>query len=229
MNKLIPHLAIAAALVLAQPMARAQSDLRIFVVDMNKLYENHYKTTEERAKLETYSQQARQQLDQMKKDRDALAQQVQSLDDQVKNPAASSDAQAQARRDEQAKYTELQSKTTDLEQFYNDTQRSLQAQIQNFHDGLMDDISRIATEVAKRHGATLLLDKSGRLLISGAPALVFVDPSYDITDEVQAEITKDRPATPVPAAAPASAAPGTAPTEPASGAITVPNVTPGNN
>ena len=64
----------------------------------------------------------------------------------------------------------------------------------------------VASDVAKRDGFTLLLDKSGPSAI-GIPAVVYASPATDITEEVMALINKDRPAvtpTPVTAAAPAA-------------------------
>jgi len=73
---------------------------------------------------------------------------------------------------------------------------------------MVEEISKIAVDIAKKHGATILLDKSGPTLI-GVSNVLYADAAYDITDEVAAEINKSRPATPAaaPAATPSAAAP----------------------
>jgi outer membrane protein len=71
---------------------------------------------------------------------------------------------------------------------------------------MIEEISKVAVEIAKKKGATFLLDKSGPTLV-GVSNILYFDPSLDITDEVMAEINKDRPAvtpTPVSATAPAT-------------------------
>jgi outer membrane protein len=64
-------------------------------------------------------------------------------------------------------------------------------------------------EVAKKKGANLVLDKSGFSHI-GISTVIYADSSFEITEDVQKEINKGRPAgaaTPAPAAAtPAPAA-----------------------
>jgi outer membrane protein len=76
--------------------------------------------------------------------------------------------------------------------------------------------------MAKKQGATLVVDKSGPTLF-GIPAVIYADPAYDMTDDVIKEVNKDRPA---PAAAPAPAA-GTAPAKTdAPVQFTVPNAAP---
>ena len=57
-------------------------------------------------------------------------------------------------------------------------------------------------DLAKKQGATLVLDKSGPTLF-GIPAIIFADPAYDITQQVIDEVNKDRP--PAPATTPAAA------------------------
>lgn len=204
----------AAIMAMAAITAHAQPAPKILVVDMQQLFLTHYKYQEEKAKLDGYSQKAQATVDQMLKDRNAVAEQLKEIVDQARNPAASADAKTKAQADAEAKNNELQSKTNDLQQFASEAQRTIQAQGQQFHDLLMTEITDKATEVGKRKGATLLLDKSGRT-VSGSLAVIFADPAYDITADVAAEIAKEKP----------PGAPAAAPD--ASPAITVPNVTPG--
>ena len=96
------------------------------------------------------------------------------------------------------------------------TQRSLQQRIGNHREMLLEEISKIVVDIARKHEATLVLDKSGPSVFR-IPVVLYSDAGYDITDEVIKEENKDRPA---PAAA-ATATP--APAAPA--AFTVPNAT----
>jgi outer membrane protein len=86
---------------------------------------------------------------------------------------------------------------------------------------MIEEISKTAVEIAKKKGATFLFDKSGPTLV-GVSNILFYDPSLDITDEVMAEINKDRPAT-LPTTSPASAS---APTTGDTPKITVPGISP---
>jgi outer membrane protein len=67
---------------------------------------------------------------------------------------------------------------------------------------MLEEISKVAAEVAKRKGATLLFDKAGPTAI-GISNVIFADPGFDITDDVMKEVNKDRPA-----GAPAASAAG---------------------
>jgi outer membrane protein len=120
---------------------------------------------------------------------------------------------------------ELQKRQNDINTFRGNSQRVLQGQLNNMRGQLLEEIGKRATELAKAKGATLLVDKSGISMI-GSPSVIYSDAGYDLTDEVMAELNKDRPAKPAAAASttPAPAAPA------ASGAkepsVTVPGLAP---
>jgi outer membrane protein len=194
--------------------AQAQPAPKVYVVDMAKLYDAHYKTEEQNAKLKVDQQKAEDELQKLNAEGNALVEQFKKLEEQVNNPTLSADAKTKTQQDLQAKGQEIQRKQAEVNQFRGNTQRQLQTRINNFKQMLLEEISKTATEIAKKKGATLLLDKSGPTLI-GLPSLLYFDPAYDVTEDVSKEINKDRPAgsaapaaTTKPADAPAVSFPG---------------------
>jgi len=173
--------------------AQAQPAPKIFVVDMAKLYDAHYKTEEQNGKLKADQQKAEEELQKLNAEGNALVKQFNDLKEQVGNPTLSADAKTKAQQDLEAKGQEIQRKQNDVNQFRANTQRSLQQRINNFKQFLLEEISKTAIDIAKKKGATLLVDKSGPTLI-GLPSLLYFDPAYEITEEVSKEINKDRPA-----------------------------------
>jgi outer membrane protein len=187
--------------------AQAQPAPKVFVVDMAKLYDAHYKTEEQNGKLKVDQQKAEEELQKLNTEGNTLVKQFNELKEQANNPALSSDAKTKTQQDLEAKGQEIQRKQNEVNAFRANTQRSLQQRINNFKQFLLEEISKIAVDIAKKKGATLLVDKSGPTLI-GLPSLLYFDPAYDITEDVSKEINKDRPAG---SPAPASAAPAAAP------------------
>jgi outer membrane protein len=189
--------------------AQAQPAPKIFVVDMAKLYDAHYKTEEQNGKLKADQQKAEDELQKLNAEGNTLVKQFNDLKEQVGNPTLSADAKTKAQQELEAKGQEIQRKQNDVNQFRANTQRSLQQRINNFKQFLLEEISKTAIDIAKKKGATLLVDKSGPTLI-GLPSLLYFDPAYEITDDVSKEINKDRPAgssaasTSTPASKPAS-------------------------
>ena len=87
---------------------------------------------------------------------------------------------------------------------------------------MLDDISKVVVDMAKRRGATLVVDKAGPSII-GVPTVIYSDPGFDITDDVAKELNKDKPAgsPSAPAASASSSATGSSVPR-----ITVPGVSP---
>ncbi len=175
--------------------AQAQPAPKIYVVDMAKLYDAHYKTEEQNAKLKGDQQKAEDELQKLNAEGNSLVEQFKKLEEQVNNPTLSADAKTKTQQDLQAKGQEIQRKQAEVNQFRGNTQRQLQTRINNFKQMLLEEISKIAVETAKKKGATLLVDKSGPTLI-GLPSLLYFDPAYDVTEDVSKEINKDRSAAP---------------------------------
>lgn len=168
---------------------QAQPAPKVYVVDMAKLYDGHYKTEEQNAKLKADQQKAEDELQKLNAEGNSLVEEFKKLEEQINNPTLSADAKAKTQQDMQAKGQEIQRKQAEVNQFRGNTQRQLQQRINNFKQLLLEEISKIAVDIAKKKGGTILLDKSGPTLI-GLPGLLYFDPAYDITEDVSKEIGK---------------------------------------
>ena len=227
MKKSIQSVLALAAFGATALFAQAQPAPKILTVDMAKLYDGHYKTEEQNAKLRGDEQKAQEELERLNKEGNSLVEKYKELVDQSTNPAATADAKSKAQTESQRLLQEIQRKQGEVQSFQANTRNSLQQRIQNFRSVMVEEISKVAVEIAKRKGATFLIDKSGPTLI-GVSNVLYSDTSYDITDEVSKEVNKDRPAaaaTPAGAPAATTAAPK-ADSPAASPMITVPGITP---
>jgi outer membrane protein len=221
MNKIIRTLLGMFALGAITTALQAQPAIKLVTVDMMSLFDKHYKTEEANAKFNDAAQKAQEQLDELNKKIQSVADEYKELMEQSKNAMLTPDAQKQKGEEAQKKIEEFQRMQAEAQNFRANTQRSLQQRVKTHRDLLLEEISKIVTDVAKRKGATLVLDRSGPNLL-GVSTVIFSDPAYDITEEVAKEINKDRPPA-APAAAPTTAAPATATPAPQ---FTVPNVSP---
>lgn len=223
MKKSIQSLAVIALIGVLSLAARAQPAVKLFVVDMAKLYDTHYKTVEKNAQLQADDQKAQEEVDKMNKEGNGLVEEYKALTDKSGNPALTADAKSAAQNEAQKKFEAIQNKQREVQTFIQNTRNSLQQRMQTYKALILEEISKIATTVAQRKGATLLIDKSGPSLFL-IPSVVYVDAGFDITEEVMKEINKDRPA----ASATAPSAPAAPAAAPAAGspAVSVPGLTP---
>ena len=209
MNKLLKSLFALAVAGLLAASVQAQPAPKVLVVDMAKLYDGHFKTEEQNTKLRTDQQKAEEELQKLNGEGTTLVNQAKELQEQLKNATLTDAAKGKAQQELQAKAEEIQRKQNDVNNFRANTQRQLQQRINTFKQLLLEEISKIAVDIAKSKGATLLLDKSGPSLI-GISNIVYFDSSYDITEDVAKVINKDRPAaSAAPAAKPAASSSST--------------------
>ena len=222
MKKLIQTLIVAASFGALTLAAQAQPAVKLVVVDMAKLYDTHYKTVEKNAQLQADDQKAQEEVDKMNKEGNALVEEYKALNDKAGNPALTADAKSTAQNEAQKKLAAIQQKQQEVQTFIQNTRNSLQQRMQTYKALILEEISKTATTVAQRKGATLVIDKSGPSLFL-IPSVIYADPGFDITDDVMKEVNKDRPASA--AAAPAASAPAAAPAAGAP-AVSVPGLTP---
>jgi len=183
MNTFLKSLFALAAFGATALFVQAQPALKILVVDMAKLYDGHYKTEEQNSKLKDDEGKASVELEKLNKDGNTLVEDYKQMIEQSKNPALTAEARTKAEGDAQKKYEEIQKKQNEVQTFRTNTQRSLQQRVNTFKQLLLEEISKLTTDIAKKKGATIVIDKAGPSMI-GVSNIVYTDPGYDITDEV---------------------------------------------
>ncbi|MEN9663436.1 MAG: hypothetical protein RL324_2385 [Verrucomicrobiota bacterium] len=189
-------LLLASCLLLPLAPAFAQAPLKVMVVDMVKLLDEHPNTAEQNAKLTAEQEAATADLEKMQKDVNAMAEKYKAQDEESKNPTLNDQARAKAAANAKDTYAQIQAKNSEGMNYRDQFTAAMQKRIQNYRDLMFEEIGKLASDIAKKKGATLLLDKSGVSAL-GVLVVVFADPAYDITDDVLAEINRNRPATPV--------------------------------
>ncbi len=178
-------------------IAAAQPALNVITVDMNRLLKDYHKSAEATAKLQEAGRKAEEQIEAMNKQGQELVEQFKEMEEQSKSLLLSEDARHKAAEDARAKFEEIQRKDVEVKGFAANTQRALQQRTGTTIQLLLEEIQKVATDIAKRRGGTVLFDKSGPSQL-GIPTILYSDISYDITEEVLKEINKDAP--PAPAA-----------------------------
>jgi len=197
MNKSIKSLLAVAAFGAFAAFALAQPAPKIVVVDLASLFDKHYKTEEQGTKLRADEQKAQEELDRMNKEGNAMVDRYKELAGEAESAVLAPEAKAKAAEDVKKVYQDIQRKQQEVQAFQQNTRSSLQQRMKAFHDLMLEEISKVAVDIAKRKGANLLLDRSGQTL-NGVPGIVYSDAEFDITADVMKEINKDRPASVTP-------------------------------
>ena len=166
----------------------AQPAVSVVTVDLKRLFENYYKTEAQNTKLQATAKQYEDQINVQKKELDEKGKAAQEALDQSKNAALSEDARKKAEEDAKARIEDYRRADAALREFVGQAQQMMGQTRANFQQQTIEDIRKVAADIAKKKGATLLLDKSDAI-----PVVLYADPGFDITEEVLAAINKDRP------------------------------------
>jgi len=204
MNKRIRFVIALAVAGIAATAAQAQSAQKIMVVDIAKVYESHYKTAEQNALLQADQKKASEELQRRAKEIDGVVAELKDMEAPLQNPVTTDEAKKKIQEEGSKKLQDLQGKQREAQGMQSNLQRLFQERIGQFRALLLDEISKVAADVAKKKGDTFLVDKSGPSVI-GVPVFLYTDASVEITDAVIAEINASKPAS---SAAPAKAADG---------------------
>ena len=180
------------AFALITAAGSAQS-LKVGVVDMANLFDEHYKTAEKNIVFQEEQERVKAEIERLNGQGLALQEEAQGLAEQLNNPVLKDDAKAGIEQQARTKVEEMQRKQQEMNALMQNSSESLKQRIMNFRTLLMDEISQVAQEVAKRQGITMLFDKSGPSLL-GMPAVLYAEDGLDITAEVLTEINKNKPA-----------------------------------
>lgn len=190
-SHLKPLIALLAFALIAA--AGSAQSLKVGVVDMANLFDEHYKTAEKNIVFQEEQERVKAEIERLNGQGLALQEEAQGLAEQLNNPVLKDDAKAGIEQQARTKVEEMQRKQQEMNALMQNSSESLKQRIMNFRTLLMDEISQVAQEVAKRQGITMLFDKSGPSLL-GMPAVLYAEDGLDITAAVLTEINKNKPA-----------------------------------
>ncbi|MBI4026967.1 MAG: OmpH family outer membrane protein [Verrucomicrobia bacterium] len=191
-----------AILALLSPAAVfGQQQFKIAAVDMAKLFADYYKTKKAEAELKDRAQGYEKEL----KDRATELQKIEDngrqLKEDAENPAYTDEKKAEKRKLFEAKKNEFTQLATTYQELKQTRERELLQQKNRMRTTIVEEITQIIQQKAKKEGYSLVIDKSG-LTVNMVPPFLYVQDSLDITTDIMKTLN-------------AGAPPGTATTSPA--------------
>ena len=185
-------LAIAAAGAFAVA-AYAQAQLKVGLIDMANLYENHYKTVAQKSLIEADLQKANAEHQKMLDEGKALVEELRKMEEQAKNPALTETAKKELETNYNTKVQELQTKQGEINQLQQGTERALRERSMAFRESLLKEIMGHVNAVSKEKGFNLVLDTSGNSF-NGISPIIYSEGLTDITIDVAERIKASAPA-----------------------------------
>ena len=191
MKQLFVTLSVAAALCsFAATPALAQ--MKVGIVDMNKVFTSYYKTKDAEARLNDARAQAKTDLDGRLETLKGNMEEINKLEADAKKPELTADKQQAAIRTRDEKINEVRNLDREIGEFRQTRERQLQEQFMRMRGDIVQDIMKVVDAKVKAEGFELVFDKSGQG-ISQVAVVLYSAPSMDFSYTIITQLNASAP------------------------------------
>jgi outer membrane protein len=190
-RKSILRSSIALAILLgAATPAFAQGIGKVGTVDMEKIFNEYYKTKKARARLKEVEEQAKTELEERMDAYKTILEDLKKIEQEASNEALSEDVKKEKINSYKQKAVEAKSLEKEIGEFRQTRQRQIQEQILRMRRGLLKEIMEKITEKVKVEKYDLVFDRTGPSS-AGYPLVIYSREGLDFTDDIVQLVNKD--------------------------------------
>ena len=191
MKKLIPFtaLTVLATFLSASPAA---AQMKVGIVDMNKVFTSYHKTKEAETRLNDARAQAKTDLDSRLETLKGDMEAINKLEADTKKPELTADKREAAIKQRDEKINQVRNLDREIGEFRQTRERQLQEQFMRMRGDIVQDIMKVVDTKVKADGYDLVLDSSG-LGVSQVKIVLYAAPSMDFSDSIITELNKNAP------------------------------------
>ncbi|MBT8037875.1 MAG: OmpH family outer membrane protein [Verrucomicrobiae bacterium] len=169
--------------------------LKIATVDMQKLFKEYHRTTEEQQKFsEEFARIQKENNERLASIR-ALEEMLQGLKKKIEDPTLADNVKREKSREFQLKLDEAKAMDRERREFLGRRTRALELKKQASMQGILEEIRKRIVDYSKKEDFDFVLDKSG-LSANQVPFLLYTKDATDITAGLLVELNKDAPVAP---------------------------------
>lgn len=179
--------------------------LKIATVDMQNLFKDYHRTTEEQQKFSEEFARIQKENNERLTGIRSLEEQLQVLKKQIEDPTLADNVKRDKSREFQLKLDEAKAMDRERREFLSRRTRALELKKQASMKGILEEIRKLIAEYAKNEDFDYVLDKSG-LSSNQVPFLLYTKDATDATEGLLAMLNQgaaQSPATPTEPATPA--------------------------
>jgi outer membrane protein len=159
----------------------------IAVADMNRVFNEYYKTKNAEANLKEQAEIFKKYAENLNESFKKLQEEFKELRDASQNIAISEVERESKRLAAQDKYRQLKEKEIELKNYSDEKQEQIKKKYAEVRENLLAEIKAVIDREAAKKGYTLVLDISGKTL-NQIPAVISYKKELDITENILNEI-----------------------------------------
>jgi len=170
--------------------AASAQRLKIATVDMQQLFKEYHRTTEEQQKFSEEFARIQKENNERLTGIRQLEEQLQNLKKQIEDPTLADTVKREKTRDFQLKLDEAKAMDRERREFLSRRTRALELKKQASMKGILDEIRKLITDHAKGQDFDFILDKSG-MSANQVPFLLYTKDATDVTAALLGELNVD--------------------------------------
>lgn len=164
---------------------------RIVFIDLEKVFNEFYKTQLAKAKVEVQQQDIETERKGMVDEITTISTEVDALKKEARDVTLTEEIRDSKRLQYEERLLELRAKQKELEEFTSRRQQQLQLQVTRMSQSIMDEIRQTVVEYAKQEGFMAVIDNSSRRAAIGV--FIYTHPDVEITETVLTQLNSKRP------------------------------------
>ncbi len=203
-------------LLLTLAAGAAQAQTKLATVDLQRAFNEYYKTKDAEASLQDDSAKIKKEQDSMVADYQKMLDNAQKLRDDAQDKTLTDQARAEKQKALEAAGQDLANKQRSIQEFTNLRSKEFEEKSRRMRNLVLADVTKLVNDVGQRDKYSLIIDKSG-MSMNGTSVVLYAGDVKDITDDLIKELNANKPASssaaspasapaPVPSPAPAPAA-----------------------
>ena len=169
----------------------ATAELKIAIVDLEKVFNSYYKTEEAQGRLKEQENNYKQELTDRQESYQKLVEQHRELKEAADDPSLADTARSDKETRLKDKEQEIMSSRNKIQEFLQTTRKLNMDQTQRLRTDILKEMDD-AIKVFVKGKYNLVLDSTGKTL-SGAPTIIYSEGVTDITDKIITELNKSKP------------------------------------
>ncbi len=171
----------------------ASAQVKVGVVDMNKVFGGYYKTKDAENKINDARETAKKELDDRMESHKQMLDEINTLNKDADNKALSESARADRTKKRDEKIQQTRQLEQEINEFKGSREKQLQEQAVRMRNQIVEEIMTIINTKVKTDNYDLVLDKSGQSL-NGVQIVLHSKDNMEFSDDVIAALNKNRPA-----------------------------------
>jgi len=181
---------LAASLCAFAPLAQAQ--MKVGIVDMNRVFTEYYKTKDAEQKLNEQRAAAKKEFDERVESLKSRMEEINKINAEIEKPELSNDAKEEKLKVREEKVNEARNLDREVNEFKGTRERQLQEQFVRMRKDIIDDIMKVVNKQVSDSGYDLVLDKSG-MSIGQVPVVVYSREDMDFSSKIIEILNKEAP------------------------------------